>query len=122
MKVFAHINDQNSREAFWQKIKEGYKELGAFKGFLTYFEKYWLLDSIVRPPQNFREKLERTNNICERFHRHFATYIGMVHPSLAITITKLLILNPFSKRTLCIKLKMVYKILPHTYQKKSCSH
>jgi len=91
MKILVHLPDEDEMKShFWKKILLVFGSNAPFKDFLKYFEKNWLNHAIVKAPTNFREKIERTNNICETFHRRFKDFIGVVHPGLAIFVEKLL--------------------------------
>ena len=90
VKILAHISNNEDRKLFWLNTKEFYSEKSAFKQFLQYIERYWIQEPIVNPPKNLTDKIERTNNACESFHRYFKSFIGSNHPSLGVFINNLL--------------------------------
>ena len=90
VKILAHIPNTEDRKLFWLNTKEFYSEKSAFKQFLQYIERYWIQEPIVNPPKNLTDKIERTNNACESFHRYFKSFIGSNHPSLGVFINNLL--------------------------------
>ena len=105
MKVLTHIQEENLRVAFWEKIKKYYEKRESYKSFLKYFEKSWLHKHIVEPASNHFEKFERTSNICENFHRHFKNYIGMTHPNLGIFVNKLIEFEGIYKKDLLAQIE-----------------
>ena len=88
-KIFVFIKEKE-KDKYLKQIEEFYKEKEEFKGFIKYFKKNWsecnFLD-FERCEQ--AEILERTDNICELFHKNLNDKIDIRHPKISYLIDKI---------------------------------
>ena len=78
------------KRTIFKEIEDFYKEKDEFMGFLKYFKKNWsecnFLD-FERCDQ--ADILERTDNICELFHKILNDKIDIRHPKISYLIDKI---------------------------------
>ena len=88
-KIFIFIKEKE-KDNYLKQIEEFYKEKKEYKGFIQYFKKNWsncnFLD-FERCDQ--AEIVERTDNICELFHKNLNDKIDIRHPKISYLIEKL---------------------------------
>jgi len=88
-KIFVFIKEKE-KDKYLKQIEEFYEEKVEFKGFIKYFKKNWsecnFLD-FERCDQ--AEILERTDNICELFHKNLNDKIDIRHPKISYLIDKI---------------------------------
>ena len=91
MKILPHM-EKEERKIIFKELQDSLKNKGkVYKDFLFYYQRYWLESySIDDSDLEGNNRIVRTNNVCEQYHRRLVQKVGIKHPRLAILVSHLI--------------------------------
>ena len=88
-KVFQYI-PRTEKKNYFKEIETLYKDKNDYTKFIKYFEKNWFNNKFLDFEFSNKEtNRDRTNNVCENYHRNLKNIINSYHPKISYYVDKI---------------------------------